>query len=98
MDYDQAIGAHASWKTRLRNYIRNPDRSLSATEVARDNVCDLGCWIHGHGQSHAALPAFPRLKAAHTQFHRVAAEIIARANAGERVDEVLHLEPPVPSE
>lgn len=89
MDYDQAIRAHANWKTRLRNYIQNPDRSLSASEVARDDVCDLGRWILGHGQSHATLPAFPILKATHTEFHRAAAEIVARANVGERVDDAV---------
>ncbi len=89
MDSDQAIRAHSNWKTRLRNYIHNPDRSLVATEVARDNVCDLGCWIRGHGQLHARLPAFPKLQAAHTAFHRAAAEIVARANAGEPMDEAV---------
>ena len=89
MDYDQAIRAHSNWKTRLRNYIRNPDRSMVASEVARDDVCELGCWIRGHGQSHAKLPAFPKLQAAHIQFHRAAAEIVAQADAGERVDDAV---------
>lgn len=60
---------------------------MLATEVARDDVCELGCWIRGHGRSHAVLPAFPKLKAAHTLFHRAAADIVARADAGERVDD-----------
>jgi hypothetical protein len=87
MDYDQAIRAHSNWKTRLRNYIRNPDRSMVASEVARDDVCELGCWIRGHGQSLARLPAFPKLQSAHAEFHRAAAEIIVRANAGDHMDD-----------
>lgn len=89
MDYDDAIRAHSNWKTRLRNYICNPDRSISATEVARDDVCELGCWIRGHGRSHAGLPAFSKLQSAHAQFHLAAADIISRADAGERVDDAV---------
>lgn len=85
MDFDGAVRAHSNWKMKLSGYIRNPDHSLKAVEVARDDTCELGCWIHGEGGAFASAPEFAALKAAHSRFHKAAAEIVRRADAGEAV-------------
>lgn len=85
MNFDDAIKSHSNWKMKLSTYIRNPDQSLKATEVGRDDVCQLGCWIHGDGRSFASLPEYAALKAAHDRFHKAAAEIVRKADAGETV-------------
>jgi methyl-accepting chemotaxis protein len=87
MDFDKAIAAHSQWKSKLSTYLRKPDKSLQPNEVSADNKCDLGKWIVADGAKLASDPEFSKLKSEHTRFHKAAADIIRRANAGEKVAE-----------
>jgi methyl-accepting chemotaxis protein len=90
-DFDRAVRAHSDWKMKLGAYIRRPDQSLRAVEVERDDVCELGCWIHGPGRQLAGAREYSELKSAHAEFHRTAADIVRRADAGEKVSEDIAL-------
>jgi hypothetical protein len=85
MNFEQAILAHRKWKDRLNGYLAKPDRSLLATEVAADNKCELGKWISGDGAKHASLQEFQMLRSEHARFHRAAADVIRKADAGQSV-------------
>ncbi len=87
MDFDQAIKAHSEWKMKLSNYLRKPDKSLDPAVVCLDNKCPLGVWIHGEGSKHSAVPEYGTLKSEHATFHKSAAEIIKKADAGQNVSE-----------
>ena len=87
MDFDQAIAAHAAWKNKLSKYLANPDQSLQPAEIALDNRCELGKWIAGEGQKFASLSEYSSVKSNHARFHKVAADIVQRANAGQEVSE-----------
>lgn len=87
MDFDKAIAAHSQWKGKLSTYLRKPDHSLQPTDVSADNKCDLGKWIVADGAKLATDPEFSKLKTEHARFHKAAADIIRRANAGEKVAE-----------
>lgn len=91
MDFDHAIAAHSSWKMKLSKYLAKPDHSLQPKEIAPDDRCDLGKWIVAEGKKFANLPEFVTVKKEHTHFHKVAAEIVRRANAGEKVAEEVAL-------
>jgi methyl-accepting chemotaxis protein len=91
MNFDDAIKAHAEWKMRLASYLRNPDRSLDPNSVCKDNQCALGKWIYGEGSVHRHLPEYAALKRGHAEFHRAAADIIRRADRGEKVQEEVML-------
>lgn len=88
MDFKGAIDAHVQWKLKLRAYSNAPDKSLDPTSVGLDNKCALGQWIHGEGKKFAALPEYIALKDEHAKFHKCAAEIIKKADAGKK-DEAL---------
>jgi hypothetical protein len=91
MDFDHAIAAHAAWKNKLAKYLKTPDHSLQPSEVALENRCDLGKWIDGEGKKFAKLPEYASVKSDHARFHKVAAGIVQRANAGEQVAEEVAL-------
>lgn len=91
MDFDEAIKAHSAWKMKLGSYLRKPDQSLKAAEVAMDNKCDLGKWIYGEGAKHSALPEFATLKTEHAKFHKCAASVITQADAGKSMTEEVML-------
>jgi hypothetical protein len=87
MDFDKAIAAHSQWKGKLATYLKKPDRSLQPNEISADNKCDLGKWIVADGAKMASDPEFSKLKSEHARFHKAAADIVRRANAGEAVAE-----------
>lgn len=83
MDFDTAIRAHSAWKMKLAAYISHPDRSLKPDEVGRDDACPLGQWIRTESTGALAKePQFASLRTQHTAFHRAAADVIRRADAG----------------
>ncbi len=91
MDFNQAISAHSKWKTKLREYLVKPDRSLSASEIALDNKCELGKWIVGDGAKYSSLPEFQALRSEHAKFHKAAADVVRKADSGHRVIEEVAL-------
>lgn len=89
MNIDEAISAHAKWKMKLSSYISKPDHSLQASAVGTDNGCDLGKWLHGEGKKYSRIPEYAKLISDHARFHETAAEIVRKANSGQKVtDEV----------
>jgi hypothetical protein len=91
MDFDHAIAAHASWKRKLADYLKNPDRSLKAAEVALDDHCDLGKWLAGEGKQFSKLPEYATVKSDHARFHKVASAVVQRADSGQNVSEEVTL-------
>lgn len=89
MNLDDAISAHSKWKMKLASYISKPDKNLQASVVGADNQCDLGKWLYGEGQQYSRLPEYSKLVSDHSEFHKLAAEIVRNANSGQKVvDEI----------
>jgi hypothetical protein len=80
INFDDAILAHAHWKTELATYLRKPDGTISASDLHADNKCKLGRWIHGEGAQYGALPEYAALKIAHANFHHIAADVVRKAD------------------
>jgi Chemoreceptor zinc-binding domain len=91
MNFDQAVSAHVQWKSKLATYIAKPDHSLNADTVAKDNECDLGKWLHGEGRKYAKLSEFQKLVTDHARFHVAAADVVRKANAGQKASEEVAL-------
>ena len=88
MNFDDAIQAHVNWKMKLQNYLRKPDKTLDAGKIESDCNCDLGKWLHGDGGAkYKADPKFVKLVSDHAKFHKVAAGVVRKADAGQQVSE-----------
>ena len=87
MNFDDAIKAHASWKQKLANYLVKPDGSIDVATLATDNRCTLGQWIHQEAAKYVSDGLFAELRREHADFHRAAADLVRRADAGERVSQ-----------
>ena len=87
MDFDGAIRAHTEWKIKLSVYLRNPDQSLDPSKVVLDNQCPLGQWIHTEATQYSGSADYQNLRTEHAKFHRSAADVIRKADAGENVTE-----------
>jgi hypothetical protein len=91
MDFDGAISAHAAWKAKLSKYLQVADKSLKAADVGMDGLCALGLWLNGEGKKYSSYAEFSDLKTHHAAFHTEAAELIKRADHGEKVSEEVGL-------
>jgi methyl-accepting chemotaxis protein len=75
LDFDKVIGAHAQWKSKLRAAITRKEQ-LNATDIARDDLCELGRWIHSCDAAKAGgIGLFSALMSEHKQFHRCAGDV-----------------------
>lgn len=85
-EINDAIGAHGSWKLRLRTAI-NTGRSDVTPEVAGcDDKCAFGAWLYGStidAATRAELP-YQVIRRLHADFHRSAASVLALAVGGQK--------------
>jgi methyl-accepting chemotaxis protein len=87
VDFDAIIDAHQAWKQKLRSAIGGgEERKLNADDVCKDNQCALGKWIYGAGKEYAHTPDYEPLRHTHAEFHICAADILRKAQAGEKDD------------
>jgi hypothetical protein len=83
IDLDNAIRAHADWRSKLRMAASRREQ-LDADTVGRDDCCELGKWLHGAGNSkYGGKPAFVNLVAAHREFHVEAGKVARIINRGD---------------
>lgn len=82
MNVDDAIKAHAHWKVKLAAYLQKPDGSINPVDLAQDNRCELGKWIHGEAARHSHVHEFSELRATHAAFHRAAADVVRKIDSG----------------
>jgi hypothetical protein len=83
---DQAVAAHAAWKMRLERTTLSGALDLDPDAMADDGQCRFGHWLLGPmlGAADRAHPRFGAVVALHHEFHHLAGEVLARAEAGER--------------
>ena len=87
MDFDEAIRAHSAWKMKLGTYLSKRDGSLKPADIQPDNRCPLGQWLYGEGAKFSKLVEYGTVKTEHARFHKAAADVVRRADAGQEVRE-----------
>ena len=76
---------HQSWKQQLRNAISgNSEVKLDPNEVCKDNACALGKWIYSAGKEFEHMAEYEPLRSSHAEFHVCAADILTKAQAGDK--------------
>ncbi len=85
MTFDDAMAAHVIWKVRLTRMIEGVDSGdLENVAVGDDDACAFGKWIHGEGRQYRTTPAYEEVLRKHTHFHACAAEVVRKAEQGDR--------------
>ena len=92
LNFKSAIDAHMKWKVRLQAYINGTsEEDLRSEVICRDDQCPLGKWIYSQGIGKFGYSeTFFDMKAHHAHFHRCAADVLIKAQAGEKT-QALHL-------
>lgn len=91
-----AIAAHVNWKLRIHTLLSGKlTEKLDPATIEKDNVCELGKWIHSDGRNEIPKDQHGELLAAHADFHREAARIVRECYAGHKIGlEVIEMNAP----
>lgn len=80
MDFDAAINAHLDWKIKFRVAIAKK-ATLEQANIAADNCCLLGKWLHGEGgQKLGSLNGYAYCVMRHAEFHKHAGKVAQAIN------------------
>lgn len=83
LNMKQAIDAHIAWKAKLADQIGGNTDKLEVGQVASDDRCALGAWLHGPCKSLCGkLPEYADLVREHANFHLVAGNILMETHRG----------------
>jgi methyl-accepting chemotaxis protein len=83
INLDNAIKAHADWRSKLRSAASNHTQ-VDAETIARHDCCELGKWLHGAGSSkYGGMPTFVALIDGHRNFHTEAGKVARIVNQGD---------------
>src|SRR5690606_32229180 len=84
----KAIGAHGLWKAKLSHAIKTGEIDKTVDEIRKDNCCEFGQWLYGSTLSAEDKNSdfYKDVKALHTQFHSLAADIADLATKNKRTE------------
>ncbi len=92
MNFSSAIQAHSNWKLRLVAHCEGKATDkLDMHGLMKDDLCELGKWLHDPSQKYAADPKFPELVKAHALFHRAAGTVAAMIISGKRAEALVQI-------
>ena len=91
---NNAIGAHGTWKLRLRTAIRSGRGDISSHVAGCDDQCAFGKWLYGPDLDTHTKQGMPYhvVKRLHAEFHQSAGSVLAYVEAGRRNEAEMAME------
>ena len=85
-EINEAIGAHSVWKMKLRTAIAVGKADVNSHDVAKDDACAFGQWLHSPALSPAVLASsdYLAVRALHADFHKYAAKVLEYVRHGDK--------------
>jgi hypothetical protein len=83
---DRAIAAHAKWKYRLMEAIDTGKSEWRVGDVRADSSCEFGKWLGALPLSERLSEHSKKVRALHTEFHVLAADVLELALAGRKAE------------
>lgn len=82
---DAAIGAHGSWKLRLRTAIRTGHADVAPHDACRDDRCAFGQWLYSPAIDARVRSGVPYqvVRRLHAEFHQAAGQVLRDALRGQ---------------
>lgn len=88
-----AIGAHGLWKQALAAAIASGKSQFTIETIGKDELCDLGKWLHRLPESDRASEHWEKIHSLHEQFHIEAAKVLDAALAGHKAEASASMRP-----
>jgi hypothetical protein len=91
MNYAKAMDAHLTWIGDVWDRVERGE-ALDPERIGRDDLCEVGRWLHGEGIRHAGKPEYESFRRRHAQFHACVGRTVRRARSGKRLAALKELE------
>lgn len=93
-EINNAIGAHVSWKIKLRTAVNKGESDQSPEDVKCDDKCVFGKWLNGNTIDDEIRSGAPYqvIKRLHAEFHICASEVLRKAITGDKSGAIETLE------
>jgi chemoreceptor zinc-binding protein len=90
----KAIGAHGTWKWRLKVAIDVGDIDVQISTILADNECSLGKWLYGPTipEKEKKSSHYQKVREAHAVFHEQAARVVELAMSDNKAGAMKMLE------
>ena len=85
-EIDRAIDAHGAWRARLAEAVESGQCAGDPTQVERDDLCELGRWLHALPVESRADETCLSVFEMHSWFHREAGRVVKLVQ-DQRLDE-----------
>ncbi len=89
----KAIGAHGAWKKRLAAAIQAGSHDENVSQVAKDDQCAFGRWLHGTTPTAAEADRHHEATRLHARFHTEAAATLRLVSDGQQAQARATIEP-----
>lgn len=76
-EIEQALEAHAAWRKHFRDFL-NGRGSFDTATVGANDQCQFGKWLNREGSRLMPASLYGDIRAAHDEFHRIAAGIVQK--------------------
>lgn len=91
-EIEQALDAHAAWRKHFRDFL-NGRGSFDTATVGANDQCQFGQWLNREGGRLMPASLYGDIRAAHDEFHHVAAGIIQKIKDKQFAEARLDLAP-----
>lgn len=87
-DIEDAIASHTLWLSHVRQAVLEAQAGMNVESIGAAERCDFGKWLYGPRLSvdDRASVAYRDVESLHAEFHRVAAQVVEFAAAGQTVE------------
>lgn len=87
-DIEDAIASHALWMSHVRQAVVEAQPGIDVEDIRAADRCEFGKWLYGarlSAEDRESL-AYREVESLHAEFHRVAAQVVELAAAGQTVE------------
>lgn len=79
-EIDAVLAAHAAWKSRFHDFLVGRS-GVDVAVLGTTDHCAFGNWLDNYGAKHLDKTQYEEINALHADFHRIAAEVMAKLKA-----------------
>lgn len=76
LHFQNAVMEHTEWWNRFEHFLHTGENAsghnLEADDIARDDLCAIGHWLHGDGMRFAEHSVYQEVKYLHKEMHVLA--------------------------
>ena len=82
----KAIGAHGSWKLKLKTAVTTGKSDVNVSALSQDNQCEFGKWLYSLQGNMRQSAEWKSVQKLHADFHKEAGLVLDLALKGQKAE------------